>query len=122
MNSLCVNFKNEMYNEFPNLDFGIIIYGSNIFNINSSDLDVCITGDNINNADREKITEKVIEFHHKYKLKIDQEVPYENKLIFSYQDIKNAIIDNPFENRGIISINPIIKTNEFLSSTEMKKR
>lgn len=122
MNSLCVNFKTEMYNEFPKLDFGIIIYGSNIFDINSSDLDVCIICDNISNDDKEKITKKVIEFHHKYNLKIDQEVPYENKLIFSYQDIKDAIIDNPFVDRGIISINPIVKTNEFLSSIEMKKR
>ena len=122
MNSLCVNFKTEMYNEFPNLDFGIIIYGSNIFNINSSDLDVCIIGDNISVIDKEKITKKVIEFHKKYNLKIDQEVPYENKLVFSYQDIKDAIINNPFVNKGIISINPIVKTTEFLSSIEMKKR
>lgn len=122
MNSLCVNFKTEMYNEFPKLDFGIIIYGSNILDINSSDLDVCIICDNVSNDDKEKITKKVIEFHHKYNLKIDQEVPYENKLIFSYQDIKDAIIDNPFVDRGIISINPIVKTKEFLSSIEMKKR
>ena len=122
MNSLCENFKTEMYNEFPNLDFGIIIYGSNIFNINSSDLDVCIIGENISVIDKEKITKKVIEFHKKYNLKIDQEVPYENKLVFSYQDIKDAIINNPFVDRGIISINPIVKTTEFLSSIEMKKR
>ena len=48
MNSLCLKFKNEMYNAFPKLDFGIIIYGSNILDANSSDLDVCIICDNIN--------------------------------------------------------------------------
>ena len=55
-------------------------------------------------------------------MKIDQEVPYESKLILSYQDINDAIIDNPFINRGIVSINPIVKTEEFLASKEMKKR
>lgn len=49
-------------------------------------------------------------------------MPYENKLILSYQNIKEAIIDDPFVNRGIVSINRIIKTEEFLSSKEMKKR
>lgn len=122
MNSLCMNFKTEMYNEFPELDFGIIIYGSNSLSINSSDLDVCIIGNNISAKDKERITKKVIEFHYNNNLKIDQEVPYENKLILSYQDIKEAIIDNPFINRGITSINPIVKTEEFLSSKEMKKR
>lgn len=122
MNKLCKNFKTEMLNEFPYLNLGIIIYGSNIFNINSSDLDVCIIVDNICMEDRAKITKKIIEFHHKYKLKIDQEVPYENKLIFSYQDIKDAIINHPFINTGITIINPIVKTKEFLSSIEMRKR
>lgn len=122
MNSLCESFKTEMLDIFPNLNLGIIIYGSNIFNINSSDLDVCIIADNICEEDKMKITKKVIEFHHKYKLKIDQEVPYENKLIFSYQEIKDAIINHPFINAGITTINPIMKTEEFLSSMEMRKR
>lgn len=122
MNSLCLKFKTEMYNEFPRLDFGIIIYGSNISDTNQSDLDVCIICDNICNKDKEKITKKVIEFHHENNLKIDNEVPYESKLIVSYKDIKDAIIDNPFVNKGIVSINPIVKTEEFLASKEMKKR
>ncbi len=122
MNSLCLKFKTEMYNEFPKLDFGIIIYGSNILDTNQNDLDVCIIGDNICAKDKEEITKKVIEFHYENNLKIDHEVPYESKLILSYQDIKNAIIDNPFVNKGIVSINPIVKTEEFLSSEEMKKR
>ena len=100
------------------MDFGIIIYGSNILDTNSSDLDVCIICDNICAEDKEKITKKVIEFHHENNLKIDKEVPYESKLILSYQDIKEAIIDNPFVNRGIVSINPIVKTKEFLASKE----
>lgn len=122
MNSLCLKFKNEMYKKFPKLDFGIVIYGSNILDANSSDLDVCIICDNLCAEDKEKITKKVIEFHYKNNLKIDQEVPYESKLILSYQDINDAIIDNPFINRGIVSINPIVKTEEFLASKEMKKR
>ena len=122
MNKLCKDFKNEIFTSFPNLNIGIIIYGSNIFKINSSDLDVCIIGDDISEEDKKKIEKKVIEFHNKYNLKIDQEVPYENKLIFSYQEIKDAIIDHPFVEKGIIRINPIIKTKEFLGSVEMKKR
>lgn len=111
-----------MYREFPKLDFGIIIYGMNIFDINSSDMRVCIVCDKIGNDDKEKMTKKVIEFYHKYNLKLDHEVPYGNKFIFSYQDIKEAVINNPFVNRGIISINPVVKSEEFLSSVEMKKR
>lgn len=122
MNSLCLKFKTEMYNEFPNLDFGIIIYGSNILNVCSSDLDLCIVCDNVSDKDKKKIVKKVIEFHKENNLRIDEEVPYDNKLILSYHDIKEAIIDSPFLNDGIISINPIVKTYDFLSSKEMKKR
>lgn len=62
MNSLCSKFKNEMYNEFSNLDFGIIIYGSNILDTNQSDLDVCIICDNICAEDKEKIIKKLYSF------------------------------------------------------------
>ena len=122
MNQLCKDFETEIFTTFPNLNLGIIIYGSNIFKANSSDLDVCIIGDNISEEDKKIIKEKVIEFHNKHNLRIDQEVPYENKLIFSYQEIKEAIIDHPFMEKGITLINPILKTKEFLASKEMRKR
>lgn len=122
MNQLCKDFKTEIFTTFPNLNLGIIIYGSNVFKANSSDLDVCIIGDNICEEDKKTIKEKVIEFHNKHNLRIDQEVPYENKLVFSYQEIKEAIIDHPFMEKGITIINPILKTKEFLASEEMRKR
>ena len=62
VNSLCLKFKNEMYKEFPKLDFGIVIYGSNILDVNSSDLDVCIICDNLCAEDKEKITKKLLSF------------------------------------------------------------
>lgn len=122
MNNLCYKFKRDFFNKFKQMKFGIIIYGSNIFEEISSDLDLCIVGENITEQEKWEIKEMVIQFHNSNKLKLDDEVPYNNKLFFSYEEIINAIIYNPFIINGKINIRKIQKDKQFLSSIEMRKR
>lgn len=122
MNNLCYKFKRDFFNKFKQMKFGIIIYGSNIFEEISSDLDLCIVGENITEQEKREIKEMVIQFHNSNKLKLDDEVPYNNKLFFSYEEIINAIIYNPFIINGKINIRKIQKDKQFLSSIEMRKR
>lgn len=122
MNNLCYKFKRDFFNKFKQMKFGIIIYGSNIFEEISSDLDLCIVGENITEQEKREIKEMVIQFHNSNKLKLDDEVPYNNKLFFSYEEIINAIIYNPFIIDGKINIRKIQKDKYFLSSIEMRKR
>lgn len=122
MNNLCYKFKRDFFNKFKQMKFGIIIYGSNIFEEISSDLDLCIVGENITEQEKREIKEMVIQFHNSNKLKLDDEVPYNNKLFFSYEEIINAIIYNPFIINGKINIRKIKKDKHFLSSIEMRKR
>ena len=104
MNNLCYKFKRDFFNKFKQMKFGIIIYGSNIFEEISSDLDLCIVGENITEQEKREIKEMVIQFHNSNKLKLDDEVPYNNKLFFSYEEIINSIIYNPFIINGKINI------------------
>ena len=122
MNNLCYKFKRDFFNKFKQMKFGIIIYGSNIFEEISSDLDLCIVGENITEQEKWEIKEMVIQFHNSNKLKLDDEVPYNNKLFFSYEEIINVIIYNPFIIDGKINIRKIQKDKYFLSSIEMRKR
>ena len=122
MNNLCYKFKRDFFNKFKQMKFGIIIYGSNIFEEISNDLDLCIVGENITEQEKREIKEMVIQFHNSNKLKLDDEVPYNNKLFFSYEEIINAIIYNPFIINGKINIRKIQKDKQFLSSIEMRKR
>ena len=114
MNNLCYKFKRDFFNKFKQMKFGIIIYGSNIFEEISSDLDLCIVGENITEQEKREIKEMVIQFHNSNKLKLDDEVPYNNKLFFSYEEIINAIIYNPFIIDGKINIRKIQKEEHVL--------
>ena len=96
--SMIEKYKNSIIKEYG--DLTLILYGSTVYGVNTSDLDICYLS-----------------------LRIDEEVPYDNKLVYSNKKIKETFSEPPFpyvENK--FKINPIIKSKSYLSSLEMSKR
>lgn len=122
MNNICKNYYKCIYNNFGYLRPTIIFYGSNIYNSSSSDLDVCIIVGSITEQEKEDIILKTLKYHRQNNLKIDEEIPHENKLIYTISEIEEMLSVNPFfiDNKYIIS--DIKKEKQFLSSKEMKIR
>lgn len=122
MNKMCLKYIDMINDNYSDCIESIIIYGSNIYDGNSSDLDVCLITNNLSTKVQKKIIDSTIEFHRKNRLKLDEEVPFDNKLIYSTSDIDEALNYSPFYKNKKVVINEIKKTKKFLSSTEMKKR
>ncbi len=122
MNKICSEYINLILKKFSHLQITIIIYGSNIYNASASDLDVCLILDEKDDVISNSIINETIKFHKKNKLKIDEEIPHTNKLIYTYNEVKEIIENNPFYKEGKYVINDIVKTKEFLNSKEMKQR
>ncbi len=101
-----------------------ILYGSTVFGVDSSDLDMSFIRDkDLTSNDMKLLKQMTIDYHMSNNLQLDDEVPYENKLIYTYDFLNQTMKDLPFpmvNNRFIIP--KIIKSKEFLSSQEMKKR
>lgn len=122
MNKYCSDYIDLILKKYGYLNPTIIIYGSNIYNGSSSDLDVCLI---LNKKDEEienYIIKDTMEFHQKKNLKLDEEIPHTNKLIYTYKEVVETIKNNPFLKNGEYKIEDIIKTKEFLSSKQMKQR
>ena len=81
MNKLCESYYDMLNNCFPNKIRSVIIYGSNIYNESSSDLDACVIIDDKDVEIIGDIIKKTIDFHRSHNLKIDEEIPHENKII-----------------------------------------
>lgn len=122
MNKLCRKYIKLIKKNYKIYVKSIIIYGSNIYDINSSDLDVCLITDEIPDKVREDIINSTINFHYQNGLKIDEEIPFNNKLIYTYKDVEDTLNKPPFYINGQVVIKKIEKNNDFLSSIEMKKR
>lgn len=112
-----------MNSSFPELDSTLIFYGSIIYGKNSSDLDVCCVVDSSDDTIKPEIIEKTKEFHRLNGLSLDDEIPHENKLIYTHEEIQNILRKSPFiDEDGNVNIPDIVKSEEFLSSKEMKAR
>lgn len=123
MNGLCKNYYKMIMSNFNEYNPIIIYYGSNIYNESSSDLDICLIFEHILNDDvSEKLIEKTKEFQKDNGLKIDEEIPFTNKLVYTIDEVEDIFINSPFVENGIYKLDDIVKTKDFLSSNIMKKR
>lgn len=101
----------------------IILYGSAVYGKISSDLDISFIVKKFNSEDFEKIKKLTINFQKSHNMDLDEEVPYASKLIYTDADVEFMLKHTPFKKEnGIYRIKPIEKTQEFLSSKEMKYR
>lgn len=117
------DYTERVNKAFPSLKITTISYGSFAYGVDTSDFDVCNIFDSYNQKDREKIKEITINFHEDNNLKIDGDVPFENKCIFSFKEIEKVIENPPFPFvSGKYCILPVIKNSEYLSSIELKNR
>ena len=65
----------------------------------------------------------VINLHKKFGLRLDWDVPYEQKTIYSYQELDRALSGYPFSvQNGYFHISPVIKHPDFLVSDLIKDR
>lgn len=121
-NSIIEKYKNTVVEEYGNLT--LILYGSTVYGTRTSDLDICyISNKELSKGQYIKLKDITRKFHLDNNLRIDEEIPYDNKLVYSVEDVNKTFKEPPFpyiNNRFII--NPILKNESFLSSSEMSKR
>lgn len=129
INRICSKYKTYIENMLGKNKLNtllIIGYGSNIYEHEvNSDLDVCIVDpqNTLNTSEKDMLVDKTILFHKENGLKLDEEVPLNNKLVFNNKDISSIFNKNPFTNQeGVFEIKDIVKTRDFLTSDEMKQR
>ena len=122
MNKICNEYCKLIKSKFPDKVKSIVIYGSNIYNESSSDLDVCLIVDEIDSELQESIISETLMFHKIKNLKVDDEIPHTNKLIYTVAEIEDTLMNPPFFEDGKVIIHDIIKDKDFLSSKEMKQR
>lgn len=121
-NSIIEKYKKNILKEYR--DMTLILYGSTVYGVNTSDFDICFFSDKEISTKRfEKLKNITRLFHLENGLRIDEEVPYDNKLVYSNNMIINTFIEPPFPYvNDKFMINPILKSKTYLSSTEMSKR
>lgn len=103
----------------------LIIYGSWAFGLNNknSDVDIVAVCSKYNKKQLQKVIFFVIDLHKKYGLELDEEVPYEKKLLVTEKFVEKAILGNGFKKtKKKIIIQPVVKTKNFLSSDEIAMR
>lgn len=121
-NDIIEKYKNSIIKQYG--DMTLILYGSTVYGVKSSDLDICYLSDKELSKQRfETLRDMTRRFHLENGLRIDEEVPYDNKLVYSNNMIKNTFEEPPFPYiNNKFMINPIIKSESYLSSLEMSKR
>lgn len=110
---------------FGERPYFICTYGSHATsqNNNKSDLDMFFAMPEVQEGDLEELTHIAWDLHIRRSLEIDQEVPFSNKLVATYNDLEAAVDLKGLKKRGgRIIVPPIIKTPQFLSSIEIKYR
>lgn len=128
-----MNTKIKIFRELENFcercfkgrDYFVLVYGSYASDdfTDESDLDLFVATDKHNKADFKKLCDFVIGLHIRNNLKINEEVPYENKLIVSYDDAMSAFNLKAFPRKksGYI-IPPVTADKKFLASKEVRFR
>jgi hypothetical protein len=104
-----------------------IIYGSSAFEgtLFESDIDVMIFVDDsfVTKTNIDLLTQKVIYLHKKYKLPIDEEVPFARKLLIPFSFADSVLAGRGFEIEGIkLNVPDIVKSEEFLASNNLLSR
>lgn len=111
---------------FKDKKYFICIYGSyaNGHANQKSDVDMFVASTDFGTEDLKNIKKFVIDFHKQNHLSLDNEVPYNVKLLATHDDIRNAIDLKCFtaNKYGQIAIPKVEKTRKFLESYDVKLR
>lgn len=113
-------------NYFVDRDYFICIYGSyvNGHADENSDVDLLVASTDFTKRDLDNIKKFVISFHKKHNLSLDNEVPYDVKLLITYRELNDAINLKGFkyDKNGDLEIPKVEKNKDFLESYEVKLR
>lgn len=110
---------------FKHRDHFICIYGSHVsgHNTETSDIDMFVAMGSFDEKDFLRVRDFLVDLHLRYGLNLDDEVPYENKLVVSYDDVQQAIALDSFIKSGERYQVPLVKKNKgFLASLEIRWR
>lgn len=89
----------------------------------NSDLDLFFATEKVLPYDLKEVTDFIIKYHLDNGLMQDEEVPYANKLVVSYVDLERAVkLEGLDHAHGRIIVPPIIKSEIFLASMEVRYR
>lgn len=105
------------------VDF-LLFYGSCVYKQNSlSDIDLLISAEDTTQYDISELTDRVINVHKKHSREIDTEVPFENKLLYSFDEVEEAVRLKQFRSSiGRLVIPEVVKEPEYLNSQNVKLR
>ena len=105
--SIKIEYLNYIKSIISNMTPDILVYGSIIYGIETSDLDVAFITLDFNQNDFEKIKNATIQFQKEYGMPLDEEVPYSNKLIYRQSEVEDMLTYSPFKKiNGIYQIAP----------------
>lgn len=122
---LLSEIENFLSDYFKERKYFACVYGSyaNGKRNKDSDIDLLIATEKYTGKDFISIKKFIVDLHKKNKLKIDNEVPFENKLIINYKDFNDAVNLKAFYlKNGIFIIPKVIKNKIFLESRNIKLR
>ncbi len=123
ISALADRYVTEINRHLGGFDPIVLLYGSSVEGADTSDFDVCSVLHHYGPAEVDLIKRLTIDFHVQNGLKIDDEVPFEQKCVYSYHDIEMVLNIPPFPiRRGKFYIPDIQKSPQYLSSREMKFR
>ncbi|QQG43312.1 MAG: nucleotidyltransferase domain-containing protein [Candidatus Daviesbacteria bacterium] len=117
--------KAHLEKVFGQRKYFALIYGSfaNGMRNVGSDVDLCVITEEFSMKELAALIRFILDLHSRNKLKVDNEVPFENKLMASYQDAEDASYMTGFEVRHEqIIIPPVEKSKNFLESRAVKLR
>lgn len=112
-------------NYFGGRKYFVCVYGSYLTGKKTklSDVDLLVATENYTSRDFLNIEKYVLDFHKKWKLKIDNEVPFSNKLLFTYNELKCAMkLAGLTYKSGKITVPAVKKNKQFLFSRKIKYR
>ena len=119
---ILVNYIDFIRSIFGSQPFELLVYGSFSYR-KCSDLDICTIVKDYDEKQKNIIAKYTIDLHKKYKLRLDWDVPYYQKTLFSFRDLECAVGAAPFKSNGIFfNVDPIIANQEYLASDKMKHR
>lgn len=110
---------------FAYRDHFVCVYGSYAsgHHTETSDVDVFIAIETHDERDFKGVCDFLIDLHTRHDLKMDDEVPYENKVLVSYDDVQHAIALDSFIKSGEqYQVPPVKKEKVFLASLEIRWR
>lgn len=124
MSKLLKKYKKYIFSKITILPKNsiIIMYGSSAYGKRSSDLDVVFILQKYNKQLYDLIEKYTIQFQIDNKMKIDEEVPYFNKLVYTFDELENILDYSLFKKGDIYTINPILVNEDYFASKEMRYR